>query len=286
MVNLMKRISVIIVTVIICTLSVFQISAVHNVADNGFTYAVYDDYAVIDDYYGEESDIIIPAKLWSIDVTEVGDYAFIENDVIKSVSFKNADKLTTLGFNAFYGCKNLESIEFSENISKIGTGCFQSCVSLKEADIVGDVTRIPDQVFLGCTSLESVELPESVTEIGKYAFADCTSLTYVYVPKTVTSISSNAFSGSPDVVINCCFNSYAYEYAVANHIAYNIIDGFALGDVNHNSILEICDATEIQRFLAEYNKFDDYNQKLSDFDGDGIISIRDVTAIQEAIAEI
>lgn len=57
-----------------------------------------------------------------------------------------------------------------------------------------------------------------------------------------------------------------------------------LGDVDKNGVLNIRDATEIQRKIAEIIRFDSAQTKAADYDGDGKITISDVTAIQVYIA--
>lgn len=58
----------------------------------------------------------------------------------------------------------------------------------------------------------------------------------------------------------------------------------ALGDVDGNGVINISDATQIQRFIAEIIKFDSAQLDAADFNGDGAITIADVTAIQVYIA--
>ena len=60
---------------------------------------------------------------------------------------------------------------------------------------------------------------------------------------------------------------------------------FEQGDVDLNSLLSIDDATIVQRYLAEYEDLDPNRYSIADFDGDGIVTIFDVTAIQVKLAE-
>lgn len=64
-----------------------------------------------------------------------------------------ADYVTQIKDEAFYGCKNLYSI-----------------------DIPATVTSIGYRSFYGCTSLGNVTIPDSVTEIGAQAFEGCGSV--------------------------------------------------------------------------------------------------------------
>lgn len=91
----------------------------------------------------------------------------------------------------------------------------------------------------------------------------------------------------------CCSTSVAYgantneDFVLPQHI----ID--AWGDTDLNRVIDIKDATNIQKYLAEVLNSDNILNKNSqngrwgncDFDGDGNISINDVTQIQNMIAD-
>ena len=56
------------------------------------------------------------------------------------------------------------------------------------------------------------------------------------------------------------------------------------GDVNLDSKININDVTLIQEYNVELEALSDRQQKLADYNGDGIIDITDATAIQLYIA--
>ena len=57
-----------------------------------------------------------------------------------------------------------------------------------------------------------------------------------------------------------------------------------LGDVDNNGVVNINDATLLQRYLAEYTVT--LNLKLADTNRDGKVNIRDITEIQRYVAQI
>ena len=67
----------------------------------------------------------------------------------------NGEAVTSIGYEAFYGCTGLTSVVIPDSVTEIG-----------------------DRAFLTCTSLTSVFIPDSVTSIGRYAFSDCISLQF------------------------------------------------------------------------------------------------------------
>ena len=76
---------------------------------------------------------------------------------------------------------------------------------------------------------------------------------------------------------------YSYYYRSVGFICKTPI--YKIGDVNSDGVINIDDATEIQKYVAELIEFTDEQKAVADTDGDGIISIKDVTQIQRYVAE-
>ncbi|MDE6026012.1 MAG: leucine-rich repeat domain-containing protein [Lachnospiraceae bacterium] len=81
------------------------------------------------------------------------------------------DSVTSIGENAFYGCKNLTSIELPSSVTSIGIMAFYGCENLTKIKIPSSVTSIVDYVFSFCTNLTSIEIPPSVIDISSVAFS-------------------------------------------------------------------------------------------------------------------
>ena len=58
------------------------------------------------------------------------------------------------------------------------------------------------------------------------------------------------------------------------------------GDINNDGVIDINDATQLQRIIAEYEKFDFFSNNNSDVNGDYKRDIQDVTCIQKLIAQL
>ena len=109
-------------------------------------------------------------------VTKIGEFAF-QGSAVTSVSMPEG--ITSIDYNAFKGCQNLESVTLPESLTTLGSYAFYSCKLLKTIKIPSGVTAIPGQCFDGCSSLESVTIPEGVTTIGWDAFTICNSEQHV-----------------------------------------------------------------------------------------------------------
>ena len=107
--------------------------------------------------------------------------------------FKIPYNVTQIGYEAFWGCTSLTSIEIPYGVTEIGNEAFLDCISLTSIKIPYGVTEIIDYTFRGCSSLTSIEIPNSVTWIGHGAFWGCTSLASIKIPDSVTNIIDYAF---------------------------------------------------------------------------------------------
>lgn len=85
--------------------------------------------------------------------------------------------------SAFYGCKNLTTINISDSIRYIGDNAFYGCSSLKNIHWSLRLTTIGSRAFRQ-TALETISLPEGVTSVGDGAFYICPFAKTVYIPST------------------------------------------------------------------------------------------------------
>lgn len=85
--------------------------------------------------------------------------------------------------SAFYGCKNLTTINLSDSIRYIGDNAFYGCSSLKNIHWPLRLTTIGSKAFRQ-TALETISLPEGVTSVGDGAFYVCPFAKTVYIPST------------------------------------------------------------------------------------------------------
>lgn len=63
-------------------------------------------------------------------------------------------------------------------------------------------------------------------------------------------------------------------------------EGYILGDANGDGYVTISDVTSIQMFLVELPVGDDFSAYAADVDGDGEIKLEDAVTIQKWVAEI
>lgn len=175
--------------------------------------------------------IVIPNK-----TKKLGDYAFrncteltevaLPESVTKipsgifegccSLKTINAPNVDTVCEHAFYGCKNLETFDFSKlqtlehmafaytgiheaifsnRLVNLGTAIFSSCNNLQTVDMKAcKIRKIPCQCFCFCDRLKDIQLPQDVTAFDNGCFlrAKLNKLTI----NAGTYVDDNAFGKS------------------------------------------------------------------------------------------
>ena len=86
------------------------------------------------------------------------------------------ETVTEIKDKAFYCCKNLSTVIFSNNLQTIGVYAFSGCSALEDIEFPSTLTLIDGHAFDGCTGITNIVIPNSVTSIGEGAFQN-TSLT-------------------------------------------------------------------------------------------------------------
>lgn len=169
--------------------------------------------ATVNKYLGDDSVVWIPEKISGYTVTAIGSKCFEKNS-LKGVVVP--ETVTSIGNNAFQGCKNLSSVTFKGAPSTItvGNNAFQNCTSLKAINLPAAKT-IGSLAFDNCTALEKLTLEFGTEQIGDYCFRGCKSLKNIEIPESVSVVGQGAFSGEyrDDFVITCVKGSAADEAA-------------------------------------------------------------------------
>ncbi len=129
----------------------------------------------ITEYYGSESDVIVP-------------------DVIKDTVVKG------IGINAFKGNRHIQNVVLPDSCKKINASAFRECSSLVSVSGMG-VTDIASSIFED-SSVENIIFPNLET-IGAYAFSDCSNLRSVTLSK-VKEIGSYAFQNTTNIKDIAC----------------------------------------------------------------------------------
>ncbi len=148
--------------------SVMTASAVDSGTYERLTYYNYGDYIEISGCEKSVKEVVIPAEIDGVPVTNIGEKAFYECWQLTSVDI--ADSVKNIGALAFCYCKSLKTVNIPDSVECIGTDTFGFCSSLKSIKLPDKIKSIGDYAFYGCSNLASIEIPESLKKIGGYAF--------------------------------------------------------------------------------------------------------------------
>lgn len=165
------------------------------------------------------------------EILRSGDYEYVNlNDkTVKITKYKgtagtlilpdkiNGKTVTAIGDNAFTNHKVLRSVTIPGSVKNIGNWVFKNCSGLKKITIPEGVTSIGNYVFYECTGLKSITLPKTLLTIGNYAFEHCEGLTTLKIPLGVKNIGYAAFYK--------CYNLTSIDVS-PNNKAYSSENGY------------------------------------------------------------
>ena len=153
------------------------------------------------------------------------------------------------------------------------------------------IKSISDNAFKDCISLKSVTIPAGVTDVGSYAFLNCNNLKSVTISSSVTNIGQYTFGFRKSKYTNDYIKidgftikgvkgSVAEEYANEVGFEFVAVEEEVIGDVDGNGVISVSDVTLIQKYLADLTEFTAEQIKIADVNGDGVVNVHDATAIQ------
>ncbi|EAX99445.1 surface antigen BspA-like [Trichomonas vaginalis G3] len=112
---------------------------------------------------------------------------------LKSINFTSNSSLTTILDGAFWGCINLEYIDFPNTLTYIGNHAFRDCNSLKTIHFPDSLIAINVYAFQSCRKLTEVHFGRNIKSIGMTFYA-CGSLeTVIFVGSDGTDLGKNSF---------------------------------------------------------------------------------------------
>lgn len=135
-------------------------------------------------YYGDATEVTVPAEVNGVPVTATGKSAFAYCSNLEKVTFPTS--LETLGGYTFQECTSLNSVELPEGLKTIGNRAFRKCVSLETITLPNSLVTVVESAFQQ-SGIKSITIPENVTYIGKTALGACSNLETIKIEaKNVT----------------------------------------------------------------------------------------------------
>lgn len=125
-------------------------------------------------------------------VTEIGDCAFNNCSDLTTVTFSKGISLEKIGNRAFANNPCLTKMQLPATLKSLGDA-FYWCKNLESVNLPDGLTTIANNTFYGCEKLNGIIIPEGVTRIGTTAFYECNALETINIPSSVESIGTDCF---------------------------------------------------------------------------------------------
>ena len=167
-------------------------------------------------------------------------------------------------------------------VSGIKEDAFRGCAGLTGVTIGAYVTAIGNRAFKNCTSLTSVTLGDYVIALGEEAFSGCSSLTSVTLGSGLASIGAKAFKGCDALTSVTCKAATPPVMAASNCFACY---GTATLHV-HPAVLDLYQSTNYWNQFTAIVAEDKVAPAAGDTNGDGKLSITDVTSLIELLLKM
>lgn len=169
------------------------------------------------------------------------------------LSTQEAALVDDLG-EAFTGNKNIttfDELSYFTGLTSIGNSAFDGCYALTSVTIPDNVKSIGNSAFTGCLGLTQVEIPETVVSIGAGAFNYCSTLTKVKVGmREPLPIESTTFSNRRNAVLYVPTGCKTTYQAADYWKEFMSIVEVKTGDTNGDGHISIADVTALVGYLS------------------------------------
>ncbi len=205
-----KKIVNISLVAVVALLAIYIILYFTVIAPGGMRYKIVDGEVTItsyDQFFGGKN-VVIPEEILGKKVTEIGDYAFEDCTVIRSV--KIPDTVRRIGHGAFRGCDSLEKLVIPASVTEFGTTTFSSCDKLAQVELYAQAKLLPMTMFRDCSKLSTVIIDMPLAKIDSSAFYKCINIKVVKYSGTREEWEKIDIQGGNESLIQAALQ---YEYA-------------------------------------------------------------------------
>ena len=135
--------------------------------------------------------IVIPREINGKPVTSIGEDAFYGCRQITSLIIPNS--VSNIGYKAFSGCMGITSLSVPSSVTNLSEWAFFDCNYLKTLSLHGPATIVSNAVW-SLPQLQSIEFGSGVRTICGGAVCGCLHLTSLTIPGDVECIEPGAFT--------------------------------------------------------------------------------------------
>ena len=189
-------------------LTSFLVLPAHALTEGDWEFQLENGEAHITGYIGPGGDVVIPATLRGVPVTQLNAYC-CDNIECRTITIPGSVKVIKTG--AFW-YNHAEEITIEEGVESIEKEAFSYSETLKKINIpVSACNNLGEYLLHSDPALTDVTLPEGMKAIPKNMFQSCDSLTQITIPSTVEKIGEFAFSSTGLTSVNIPANVVELE---------------------------------------------------------------------------
>lgn len=226
--------------------------------DFEFEVNTFDMTAKITGYIGEKTNVVVPDTITDpvygdvVPVTEIGTYAFAENETLEAVALP--ETVTVIGKGAFQSCPALRAVSLPAALEKIGANAFYNSNNIDklgmllssaeaaegEEAVVEEEAAAEQEDEATLYDIIGNEFPSTVNEIGFMAFSSqLNEIAWYSALKDEAVVVGDGillkFNGTGDYTLNEDIKSVAY-YAFSNTGAVKITVENAELELDDNAV--------------------------------------------------
>ena len=218
---------------------------------DNFEYTLNNNEATITSFDNKNNEelVIIPAKINSYNVKVIGELAFSNQTLVKTIIM--CDGIETMETMAFKNCTNLQTLKLSNILKTIKSKVFEGCQNLTKIDLPKSVTTIENQVFSGAINLKTLNYQgdfdtwstnqlaksEILSDIDTFILGNQEITHTLEIPLSVEEIKEYAFYGFKTLkTLKTTNTTKINQYAFANCLNLVQLDiGEKLTQINSNA---------------------------------------------------
>lgn len=239
-------------------------------------------------------------------VTDIGLYAFYGCSSMSSVVFSSDTQLKVIPAHCFNGCASLSEVVIADGITTISARAFLNCTGLTNVTIHPSVNSIGEKAFSGCEDFSisgwtntyahtyALENDIPFVSLGEYVPETTTLATEPTIvesssietkPTSPSSTPNSSVEDSKPTVPTTVPSSIPTSSVQVTSSAHTEVKvSYLIGDADLSGIINIKDATLIQKYSADLVTFDRTQLFLANCDGTGGVNVKDATQIQKYCA--
>lgn len=151
-------------------------AGVENIGENAFSNCGSMSKVVVPDV-GTWLGIVFGNQYSNPLASSVGGALYVEGSESPVTEITVPETVTAINDYAFYNNDSIKTVTTGDNVTKVGKYAFYDCDAVTTVSIGNAVTEIGEYAFYDCTALSTLSVGSAIESFGGYAFRNCSVLT-------------------------------------------------------------------------------------------------------------